>query len=76
MFFLKMSNADVSFGEKILTWKSYTTNKALPTTKQIQIVDLKEFVKVALDAGSKTFVIYVAIQKKRDGYKFCKEGPG
>ena len=35
MPFLKISNADVAFGKKILTWKSYTTHKALPTTKQI-----------------------------------------
>ena len=33
MLFLKISNADIAFGERILTWKSYTTNKALPTTK-------------------------------------------
>ena len=33
MFFLKLSNADISFGKGILTWKSYTTNEALSTTK-------------------------------------------
>ena len=31
--FLKISNADVSFGEKTLTWKSCTTINVLPTTK-------------------------------------------
>ena len=31
--FLKFSNANMSFGEKILMWKSYTTNKVLLTTK-------------------------------------------
>ena len=41
MLFLKLSNADVSFGERILTWKTYTTNEALPTIKQVQIVDSK-----------------------------------
>ena len=35
MFFLKISNADVAFGKKTLTWKSYTTNKALPTIKRV-----------------------------------------
>ena len=34
MFFLKISNIDVSFGEETLTWRIYTTNKALPTTEQ------------------------------------------
>ena len=60
MLFLKISNADVSFGEKTLTWRTYTTNEALPTTKQVQIVDLKEFVIAALDVNSKTFVMHVA----------------
>ena len=35
MPFLKISNADVAFGEGTLTWKSYTTNKALPTTERV-----------------------------------------
>ena len=33
MLFLKLSNADVSFGEKTFIWRTYTTNKALLTTK-------------------------------------------
>ena len=33
--FLKISNADVAFGEETLTWKSYTTNKALLTTERV-----------------------------------------
>ena len=61
MFFLKLSNADVSFSKETLTWKSYTTNKALPTTKRVQLVDLKEFVIAALDVDSKTFVVHMAI---------------
>ena len=64
MIFLKLSNADVSFGKKTLMWKTYTTNEALPNTKQVQIVDPKEFVIVALNADSKTFVVHVAIQKR------------
>ena len=35
MLFLKISNADVSFGEETLTWRTYTTNEALPTTEQV-----------------------------------------
>ena len=35
MLFLKINNADVAFSEKTLTWKSYTTNKLLSTTKQV-----------------------------------------
>ena len=66
MFFLKISNADVSFGEETLTWKIYTTNKALPTTKQVQIVNLKEFVIVALDVNSKMFVVHMAIRGQEE----------
>ena len=54
----------MSFSEKTLTWRTYTTNKALPTTKQVQIVDLKEFVIAALDIVSKTFVVHMAIRKQ------------
>ena len=45
-------------------WKFYTTNKALITTKQIQLVDLKEFVIAVLDADSKIFVMHVTIRKQ------------
>ena len=61
MHFLKISNANIAFGKGTLTWKSYTTNKALSTTKQVQLVDSKVFVIAALDADSKTFVMHVAV---------------
>lgn len=51
------------FGKKRLSWRSYTTNEALPTFKQVQLINLKELVISALDTGNKTFVIYVTIQK-------------
>ena len=63
--FLKISNADVSFGKGTLMWKTYTTNKALPTTKQVQIIDKKNFVIVALDTDNETFVIHVAIRERK-----------
>ena len=61
MFFFKISNADIAFSEGTLTWKFYITNEALLTTEQVQLVDPKEFVIAALDADSKTFIVYVAI---------------
>ena len=63
MTFLKISNANVAFDEEILTLKSYTTNKALPTTEQIQLVDPKEFIIAALGMDSETFVVYMAIRE-------------
>ena len=47
-------------------WKSYTTNKAIPTTEQVQLVDSKKFVIAALDADSETFVMHVAIRESEE----------
>ena len=66
MFFLKISNTDMVFGERTLTWKSYITNKVLPTTKQVQVIDPKEFVIVVLDIDSKTFIIHVALREHKE----------
>ena len=64
MPFLKISNANVLFSERILMWKFYITNEALPTTKRVQIVDPKKFIIAVLNVNSKTFVIYMAIWKQ------------
>ena len=72
MPFLKISNANIAFGEGTLTWKSYTTIKALPTTKRVQLVNPKEFVIAPLDADSKTFVMHVAIREQEE----MAMGPG
>ena len=64
MLFLKLSIVNMLFGKKTLTWKSYTTNKTLPTTKWIQLIDQKEFVIAALDADSNTFIVHVAIRER------------
>lgn len=37
MFFLIFSNANIQFPEKKLTWRFYTTAKALLTTKQLEV---------------------------------------
>ena len=66
MPFLKISNANVSFDERTLTWRTYTTNRALPTTEQVQIIDPKEFVIVALDVDSETFVVHMAIREREE----------
>ena len=66
MLFLKLSNTNMSFDKKTLMWRTYTINKALSTTKQVQIIDKKDFVIVALNINSETFVIYVAIQEQKE----------
>ena len=64
MSFLKISNANMLFSKKTLTWKSYTINKALPITKRVQIVNPKEFIIAVLDVDNKTFVVYMVLQKQ------------
>ena len=60
MPFLTLSNVEVQFEEKELTWRPYTTAKALPTTKRVELINKKEFAKAALDEKSETFVVHVA----------------
>lgn len=57
--FLALSNANIEFAKKKLTWKSYITTKTLPTTKQVESIDRKRFVKVALDENFETFVVHI-----------------
>ena len=66
MLFLNISNANIAFGEETLMRSSYTTNKALPTSKHVKLVDPKEFVIAALDADSKTFVMHVAVWEREE----------
>ena len=60
MLFLNLSNADIQFAKKKLAWRFYTAAKALSITKRVEIIDIKEFAKAALDEESETFVVYVA----------------
>ena len=64
MLLLKISNADVSFGQKTLMSKFYTIIKVLSSTKPVQLIDLKKFVIAALDVDSKTFIVHIAIRKQ------------
>ncbi len=59
MPFLALSNVDFQFGAEKVTWRSYTTAKALPTTSRVELMDKREFAKAALDETSETFVVYI-----------------
>ena len=59
MPFLTLSNADIKFAQKELTWRSYTTTKALPTTKRVEIIDRKKFAKTTLNENVEAFVVHV-----------------
>lgn len=59
MLFLTLSNAEIQFAEKKLTWRSYTAAKALFTSKRIELIDKKEFAKIMLDKNVEVFVVHV-----------------
>ena len=46
--------------EKEIIWRSYNIAKALLTPKQVELINKKEFAKVALDENSETFIVHVA----------------
>ena len=59
MLFLTLSGTDIDFLGWELQWRTYTTKKALLTTKHVKLIDKKEFSATALDLKSKTFIIYI-----------------
>ena len=65
MLFLNFSNTNVQFAGKKLTWKTYTTKKALLTTCRVKLIDQKEFAKVILNENIEAFIVYVSFQKSR-----------
>ena len=67
MPFLTLSNTDVQFVEKKLAWKSYTTAEALPTAKQVELINKKELAKMALNEKSESFVVHVASLNRTPG---------
>ena len=54
----------------------YTIEEALPTTKQVDSVEKKEFAAAALDSKHETFVVHVAflesLSQKGDVYPSCR----
>ena len=59
MPFLTLSNVDIQFAEKELTWRIYTTKDPLLTTRRVELIDKKVFAKAALDENIEAFVVYM-----------------
>ena len=57
--FLIFNNTNIHFVEKEVTWRSYTAKKALPTTRKVELMDIKEFAKVALNKNIEAFVVHI-----------------
>ena len=59
MLFLILSGADVDFLGWKLWWRTYTTEKALLTTRRIEIVGKKKFANAALDQEYEVYIVYI-----------------
>ena len=57
--FLSLSNADIDFLVRELRWRTYTTEKAFSTTRQVELVGKKEFAAMTFDLEHETFVVYI-----------------
>ncbi len=60
IFFLTMSNVEVDFQAWDLQWRFYITKNILPTIRQVELIEKKEFTVAVLDSENEAFVIYVA----------------
>ena len=65
MPFLTFSNANVKFAEKEFIWRTYTTEKALPTIRQVKIIDQKKFAKATLNENIEAFVLHLSFLGSR-----------
>ena len=59
MLFLTLTGANIDFSGRELRWRTYTTEKVLPTIKHDELVGKKEFAAAALDPEHETYVVYV-----------------
>lgn len=58
--FFSLSNANIEFAKlEKQTQRSYIVAEVLPTTSRIEHIEKREFVKVALNENSETFLMYV-----------------
>ena len=60
MPFLALSKVEINFAERELTWKTYSLDETLPTTKRVQMIDRREFAAAALAPDKEAFVVHVA----------------
>lgn len=63
ILFLTFSNTNIEFNAQSFIWRSYSTAKALSTTRQVELIDKPKFVKIVLNKNSEIFIVYVAALK-------------
>lgn len=59
ILFLILGNKRVYFIELELFWKTYTNIKAILATKQVKLIEKKQFMAANLKLKEKTYVIYL-----------------
>ena len=64
-----MSKADIDFSARNLQWKCYTTGDILPTPRQVECIEKKEFAAAALDLEHEVFVVHIAAFRVDPGDK-------
>ena len=57
--FLKLSDADIDFLRCELHWRTYTTKKALITTKRVKLVGKKEFAAAVFYPKYETYIVHI-----------------
>ena len=74
ILFLTLNNANVDFLDRELWWRTYTTKKALLTTRRVELVRKKEFAATAFDSEYKTFIVHIAFLSSTllNVHLFCK----
>ena len=65
ILFLTLSNVNIQFTKKELTWRTYTTKEALPTTRLVKLINWKEFAKAALDENIEAFLMHVSFLRSK-----------
>lgn len=61
MFFFILSNANIDFLEQELKLRTHTIKKAFLITKQVELVEIKDFATVILNPEHEIFIIYIVL---------------
>ena len=74
MPFLTLSNVDIQFAEKELTWRTYITKDTLLTTCWVEFLNKKKFAELVLDENVEAFIVHVpSLTSKMTIYPAQKE---
>lgn len=60
MPFFELADPDIRFASREFAWRSYTTADALATTERVEIVDVRDFSRDALDPDLGSYVVHAA----------------